>query len=512
MGRAAALASFVAATAALPAVASPTLIVDARTGEVVSSEEATRPWYPASTVKMMTAYVALKAVRDGRIGWETVLPVSRLAAAQKPSKLGLRPGSEITLENAMRVMLVKSANDLAVVVAEGVGGSMPNFVNMMNSEARRLGMHESYFTTANGLHQPGQKTSARDLAILARALYNEFPEHRDLWSTGAVQVGRRIMKNTNGLIGRYPGAEGMKTGFVCASGFNLVGLASRGGRTLIAVVLGAGSGAERSIKTAQLLDQGFASWSSTGQTLESLPPSGYDSAPDVRNEICRGGRGVLLADDVDSDGPLTISEAQRSSDSFNPLMEGIRGAGPQGRAVGSVASRTASGRITLGPRADFIPVQIALGPTSGSATAPLAANAGGSKPTTAIARAKPEKPATAIAARGKPAAPVEAPAEATAYATSAPAAPVAASAGGGIAALFGAISPTPPSAPLSLQQEEPQTPGGAAAIRPKTKPQVAAVEPEPKKKVQARKPEGKKVAAKPKAATPAAEKPEAKSE
>lgn len=502
MARAAAFVSVLAAAWAVsPASATPSLIVDARTGEVISAEDATRPWNPASTTKMMTAYVALKAVQQGRIGWETPIPVSRLAAAQRPSKLGVRPGTEITLENAMRVMLVKSANDLAVVIGEGVGGSLPNFVNLMNAEAARLGMHESHFMTPHGWHQPGQRTSARDLAILARALFNEFPEHRDLWSTGAVQVGNRIMKNTNGLIGRYPGAEGMKTGFVCASGFNLVGLASRGGRTLIAVVLGAGSGAERSIKTAQLLDQGFGSWSSGGQTLASLPSSGYDSAPDMRNDICRGRRGVALSDDVDSDGPLTIAqENMRNTDNYNPVMEGIRGSGPQGRGIGSVASRGASGRVTLGPRAEFVPVQITLGRTAGSATAPIAANASGARPTpTMIARGKPEP--TAIAARGKakPAAveSEEAPGETTAYAASAPSvAPVTAGAAAGIAALFRSSAPPSAGAPLSLQADDEPRPGAAAGIRPRAKAQTAAVEPakpEPKKKT--KKPATKKVVA-----------------
>lgn len=495
--RAAALVSFAAASlwASTQAFANPSLIVDAQSGEVISADEATRPWNPASTTKMMTAYVALKALREGRIGWETAIPVSRLAASQPPSKLGLRPGSEITLGAALQVMLVKSANDLAVVVAEGVGGSLPRFVDMMNAEARRLGMRESHFLTPHGFHRPGQRVSARDLAILARALYNEFPDHRDLWSTGAVQVGKRILKNTNGLIGRYPGAEGMKTGFVCASGFNLVGLASRGGRTLIAVVLGAGSGAERSIRTAQLLDEGFASWSDSGQTLASLAPSGYDSAPDMRNEICRRGRGVALSDDVDNDGPLTIAEANlRASDNYNPVMEGVLGR--QSRGLGSVATRSESGRITLGPRAEFIPVQITLGRTAGSATAPIAANAVGAKPATAIAAR--EKPA-AVAARAKPAAPPkQAPGEASAFAASAPPAPVAADSGG-LASLFRLSSPAP-SAPLSLKGDEELRPGAAAAIRPSRAGRTAAVEPPAPasgakaKKAAAKKPAAKKTA------------------
>ncbi|MGL4325435.1 MAG: D-alanyl-D-alanine carboxypeptidase family protein [Beijerinckiaceae bacterium] len=452
-----AAAALVLAVSGWAAQAAPSIVVDANSGQVISAVEATRPWYPASTTKMMTAYVALKAVRDGRIGLETAIPVSRAAAGQRPSKLGVRPGQEITLENALKVMMVKSANDLAVVVAEGVGGSVPQFAAMMNAEARALGMRESHFVNPHGFHAAGHTTSARDLAILARALYTQFPEHRSLYGIGAVQVGNRIMKNTNGLIGRYPGAMGLKTGFVCASGFNLVGLAQRGGRTLIAVTLGAGSGAERSIRTAQALDSGFSSWSSTGQLLHNLPSTG-GGAPDMRGEICRGRRGVILADDVDTDGPIAMAEqSYRMSDSFNPALEMVM---QQQRTPNSVATRTATGGMSLGPRAEFVPELIALGRTSGSASAPLAANAGGSRPAT-----------TAIAARSKP---VIVPVQATAFAPAASSPPPALRAvSAGAAAGIGK--------PLSLQGEQAEAaedddkPAARAAIRaPARQKKVAA--------------------------------------
>ena len=433
---AAAALVFLVATAAQ---AAPFLVADASTGEVVSSSEATRPWYPASTTKMMTAYVALKAVREGRIGMETAIPVSRVAASQRPSKLGVRPGQEITLENALKVMMVKSANDLAVVVAEGVGGSVPNFAGMMNAEARALGMRDSHFVNPHGFHSTSHYTSARDLAILARALYTQFPEHRSLWGIGAVQVGNRVMKNTNGLIGRYSGAMGLKTGFVCASGFNLVGLAQRGGRTLIAVTLGAESGAARAIRTAQALDNGFSSWSSSGQLLHNMASTG-GSAPDMRGEICRGRRGVILADDVDTDGPIAMAEQNyRTSDSYNPALEMVMA---RQRQVNTVSS---GGR--LGPRAEFVPELIALGRTPGSASAPIAANApGGRAVTTAVARAKP----------------VIAPAEAVAFAPATR--PVAAGAAAGIGR---PLSLRPGAEPDNESAEDEEKPAARAAIRGK---------------------------------------------
>jgi hypothetical protein len=224
---------------AAPALGAPGLVIDAATGEVLVSEEATRPWHPASTTKMMTAFVALRAVKAGRLTIDTPLVASANAARQKPSKVGIRPGQEITLDNALKIMMVRSANDLAVVIAEAVGGSVPGFAQMMNAEARRLGMNETRFSNPHGFHEVGHQTSARDLALLARAMLVEYPEFNEYWGISSVQLGNRVMNNTNGLIGRYPGASGLKTGFVCASGFNLVATANRGGRTLISVVLGA---------------------------------------------------------------------------------------------------------------------------------------------------------------------------------------------------------------------------------------------------------------------------------
>ncbi len=348
----------------------PVLVVDASSGQVLVSEDATRPWNPASTTKMMTAYVALRAVREGRARMDTPLIASANAARQKPSKIGIRPGQEITLENALKVLMVKSANDVAVVVAEAIGGSVDGFSRLMNAEAQRLGMRESRFYNPHGFHAEGHQTSARDLAILARAMLIEFPEHRDLWGIGAVQLGSRIMNNTNGLIGRYSGASGMKTGFVCAAGFNLVSTATRGGRTLIAVVLGAGSGGDRVIRSAQLLDQGFAAWGGGGQTLDSLPRSGYSTAPNMRSQICSGRRrGVILADDSDYGGAIIAnSQGPDSMAGGSPLaFFGTAAAAPTTRTYGV----SAGGRAVLGPRMAATPDQIYLGRAPGSTAVAL---------------------------------------------------------------------------------------------------------------------------------------------
>jgi D-alanyl-D-alanine carboxypeptidase len=283
--------------------ATPYLVMDIDTGRVIASEQATDPWFPASVTKLMTAYVALKEVQDGRIALDTPLIVSRRASSTAPSKMGLRPGTQVTLDNALKMIMVKSANDMAVTIAEGVGGSVEAFAGMMNREAARLGMRESHFVNPHGLPDAKQKSSARDLAVLGSALLRDFPSQQDLWSIGAIQLGQRVMPNTNGLIGRYYGAAGMKTGFICSSGFNVVATATRNNRRLLVVVLGSSSATERTLKAAELLDQGFASSGYTGSTLADLP-QGYGFPPDMRGEICSGKRRNVALADVDEFSPV----------------------------------------------------------------------------------------------------------------------------------------------------------------------------------------------------------------
>lgn len=395
--------SFFAAGALLALVASagaqsagPSIVIDAATGAVLSEENASAAWHPASTTKMMTAYVALRAVRQGRIGLETAIPASRLAASQPRVKVYIKPGQEITLDNALKVMMVKSANDIAYVIAEGVAGDVDSFVAMMNAEARRLGMRDTVFRNPNGWHHPEQQSSARDLAVLAMTMLREFPEYEEYWGIGAVQLGKAVLNNTNGLIGRYSGASGFKTGFVCASGFNVVATANRGGRTLIAVVLGAYSGAERTVRAAQLLDAGFASWGGGGRTVASIPASG-GTARSICAEVRAFGRGAPLADDVETSGPISFA-LQGGGAEGGDMYAGLN----VGRGS-AVPAR--SGRVTLGPRAQFAPLQIAYGRTPGSARAPLAANVAGARATqTAGAADQAPGSAAAAARRGAPAA------------------------------------------------------------------------------------------------------------
>ncbi|CCD87817.1 putative D-alanyl-D-alanine carboxypeptidase [Bradyrhizobium sp. ORS 285] len=289
------------------------LLVEADTGKVLEAQNATYPWYPASVTKLMTAYVTLKAVKDGKASLDTLLTVSPTAASQSPSKMGYRPGTQLTVDNALKMMLVKSANDMAVVLAEGIGGSIDGFSIMMNETAQRLGMTQTSYVNPNGLPADGQITSARDLAILARAIIRDLPEYEYFVHIPSIRYGRRVVQNFNRLIGRYPGADGFKTGFICASGYNLVASATRNGKRLIAVVLGASSGQARAVRAIQMLDRGFngnqLSWlkAPLGNVEQLVPVDA--TPPNLRDDMCSGKRHRPASDDdgeeASTDGETT---------------------------------------------------------------------------------------------------------------------------------------------------------------------------------------------------------------
>lgn len=273
---------------AAPAAANPVLLFDLDTGQVLEQRDAFKRWYPASLSKLMTAYVTFRAVKAGELTMNSPVKVTKHSAAEPPSKMGYKAGSVMTLDNALKMMLVKSANDIAMAVGENVAGSQKAFAERMNTEARRLGMTGSHFVNPNGLHDEQQYTTARDLALLATAIRKEFPQYAHYFSIEGLSAGKQKLPNYNQLIGRFAGADGMKTGFVCASGFNLVGSATRNGRTVMAVVLGEQSAVARTVAAAQLLDQGFATPGAGRPLLAALasndPADGI--ATNMRQEIC----------------------------------------------------------------------------------------------------------------------------------------------------------------------------------------------------------------------------------
>ena len=233
------------------------ILMDARTGRVIESNNADVVTYPASLTKMMTLLLAFEAMERGQLRPDQELPVSRHAANQKPSRLGVVPGGTIRVEDAVLALTVKSANDVAVVLAEALGGSEDKFAEMMTAKARALGMTNTTFRNASGLPHREQRTTARDMAKLSRAVvtlppryYGNFGRTRFTWN-GTDVIGH------NRLIGKVEGYDGIKTGFVNTSGFNLAGSASRNGQRLIAVVLGGTTASVRDREVADLLEKGF---------------------------------------------------------------------------------------------------------------------------------------------------------------------------------------------------------------------------------------------------------------
>lgn len=273
------------------ASAGPALVFEPYNGTVFYAEDPDAVWFPASLTKLMTAYVTFQALKAGTVTPDTKLLCSKEATQQAPSKLWLKEGESITLDVALKVLIVQSANDVAVMIAEGVAGSQEAFVQRMNEAAQHLGMTRTNFVNVNGLPDERQVTTARDLAKLARAIIVEFPEHAELFTTVQIQVGKQLIRTHNGLLVSLPGADGMKTGFICESGFNVVASATRDGRKLVAVVLGEQSIATRRARATDLLENGFKRyfWKSLfGTSIDGLAiqASLTDAPAHLKDAIC----------------------------------------------------------------------------------------------------------------------------------------------------------------------------------------------------------------------------------
>jgi len=266
--------------------ANPMLLVDMDTLEVLFSQEAGQPWHPASLTKLMTAYVAFEQIQAGRFTLDSPVVLSAKAVAEAPSKSGLPKDSALSMKDALYVMVVKSANDVAMAIAETVGGDEAGFVELMNDAARRMGLTATHFENPNGLHDPLQVTSARDLAVLSLYIRQNFPQYMDMFGTEFVQLGNQQLESQNALLATFAGTTGMKTGFVCASGLNMVATVERNGRKFLAVVLGASSARERNERAAELVLGGF-NGSVRGSGTQLLALANITAPPvDMRANIC----------------------------------------------------------------------------------------------------------------------------------------------------------------------------------------------------------------------------------
>ncbi|MBS0242295.1 MAG: serine hydrolase [Proteobacteria bacterium] len=247
-----------AAGNALPLKANPVLLFEPASGRVLYAEDPDRLWHPASVTKLMTLYLAFEAAKTGAVAWDADVPLSEHARAQPATRIGLRGGIKITLEQAVRGLVLRSANDFATAIAERVGGTEEKFVEAMNATAKRLGMTRTVFRNPHGLPDEEQVTTARELAILTTALLKDFPDRAEVFSTPTVVIHKGTFYSQNDLLRSLPGADGMKTGFTCASGYNVVASATRDGHRVVAIVLGALNRDKRSQRATELIEAGFS--------------------------------------------------------------------------------------------------------------------------------------------------------------------------------------------------------------------------------------------------------------
>lgn len=319
------------------------LIMDATSGEILYSANAELPRYPASLTKMMTLYLLFDAIESGRVRLSDTISFSRNAVAQPPTKLGASVGERISVENAILALVTKSANDVAAAVAEHLAGSEYSFAQSMTDQAQRLGMLDTTFQNASGLPNPDQVTTARDMAVLGRALYLDFPQFYHYFSTRYFRYDGASHHNHNQLLFSYDGVDGIKTGFIRAAGFNLVASATRNGRRLIGVVLGARSPGERGRMMASLFDNGFRD-ADTGEFQLAM-------AREIPTQIERTVAETSTAAAVP---PLRAGGASIELGTYRDRSEALKTAQ---RALGRVSSELAGGGISVvavrgkGPRA-----------------------------------------------------------------------------------------------------------------------------------------------------------------
>jgi D-alanyl-D-alanine carboxypeptidase len=298
-------ASAAAVEAYQPAYAS--IVVDANTGAVLQSADADSPRHPASLTKIMTLYLLFERLEAGKIKLTTPMEVSPHASAQAPSKLGLKPGDSIVVEPAIRAIVTKSANDVAVVVAETLGGSEPEFARMMTKKAREIGMAHTTYRNASGLPDDEQITTARDMTVLGRAIQDRFPTYYRYFSTRSFEFRGHAMRNHNKLLGAVEGVDGIKTGYTNASGFNLITSVRRGGRHLVAAVFGGRTASWRDSRMVGLIEKYFR-LASAKRTAPMLAQGNDEPAGKEANTepVAAGGPLVRTATPI-PDAPMTGS-------------------------------------------------------------------------------------------------------------------------------------------------------------------------------------------------------------
>lgn len=326
------VAALAALLASSPLKAAPyaAIVIDARSGEVLYAENADTRLHPASLTKMMTLYIAFEEIQRGNISLDTMVTVSKHAAAQPPSRLGLRAGQKISLRNLIRAAAIKSANDAAAAIGDAIGGNEANFAKRMTRTAKALGMSNTTFRNAHGLTAEGHLSTARDMTILGRHLFYDFPQYYNLFSRRSVDAGIATVNNTNRrFLDAYEGADGIKTGYTVAAGFNLTASAERGGKRLIATVFGGKSTADRNSRISKLLDMGFGKAPRNAPVNPPTPPA------------YQGGEEMLVADtalpEVADGAGKTVRVSMQIASSPRPLARPGSAAPPPAETVVATA-------------------------------------------------------------------------------------------------------------------------------------------------------------------------------
>jgi len=333
---------------ATPAEA-PHILVDVKSGKVLHHKNAFKRWSPASLTKLMTSYVTFRAIKAGELTLQSPVIQSQNSISEPPSKMGYKVGTILSVDNALNIILVKSANDISVALGEAVAGSEAAFVALMNQEARRLGMSGTNFENPHGLHKANQYTTARDMALLTLAIKREFPEHGWRFKIEALQSGKKTLRSFNVLLGRFKGADGMKTGYVCVAGFNLVSSATRGRRSVLSVVMGATSQNQRAELSANLLAAGFKKRS--GTRIDRFKPYGADRnvMANMRPHICSSAAQRARTALRDEKGRLKISSPHVGAMAGAPTKVRVR-TGDAGGPISKRAQLTSVGKLIASKR------------------------------------------------------------------------------------------------------------------------------------------------------------------
>jgi D-alanyl-D-alanine carboxypeptidase len=311
--------------------------------------------------KMMTALVVYRAIEAGEITLKSPVRFSERATREPPSKMGYKPGTVITYETALKILMVKSANDVASAVGESLAGSRAAFAERMNAEARRLGLSGTKFVNPHGLHADEQVTTARDLAVLAMAIWNDFPQYRPFYEIEALTAGKTVMDNHNDLILRFDGANGMKTGYTCPSGFNLISTATRGNRSLLAVVIGEPTVEARADKSANMLARGFATPGDNAPYIGQLRPTDNEpaSAVNLRPVICTEAHWKAVSAARGPSGKAAYTSPHLAKE---PVRARVQVAISTGGAIGPESSAPRYADVpTPTPRPNYNPTSVAEG-------------------------------------------------------------------------------------------------------------------------------------------------------